>query len=170
MQKRHTDRQFFSLIIVHDVIEHIHNKVRFLNDLKHYFAPGGIMFIAFPAWQMPFGGHQQIAKSKIISHFPFLHLLPCPIYRRILKTAGESRSMIDCLIDIKQTRCPIEKFNEVINETGYEILGRQLYFINPNYEVKFGLKPRKLAGWVSAIPHLRNFFSTSCFFLCRPKD
>lgn len=159
----------FSLIIVHDVIEHIYDKVRFLNDMKRYLAPGGVMFIAFPAWQMPFGGHQQIAKSKIISHFPFLHLLPLCLYRRILKAAGEGQGTIDCLIDIRRTRCPIEKFYKVISDTGYEILGRQLYFINPNYEVKFGLKPRKLAGWVAAIPYLRNFFCTSCFFLCRPK-
>ena len=78
----------FSLILVHDVIEHIDDKAGFLKGLKRYLAPGGVVFIAFPAWQMPFGGHQQIAHSKVVSHFPFLHLLPSPLYKGVSAVAG----------------------------------------------------------------------------------
>ena len=68
------------------------------------------MFIAFPAWQMPFGGHQQIAHSKVVSHFPFLHLLPASLYKGVLKACGENDLTVRELLNIKQTRCPIEKF------------------------------------------------------------
>ena len=66
----------FPLILVHDVIEHINDKSQFLSGMKGYLSSGGVLFIAFPAWQMPFGGHQQIARGRVVSHLPFIHLLP----------------------------------------------------------------------------------------------
>lgn len=159
----------FSLILVHDVIEHIDDKAGFLKGLKRYLAPGGVVFIAFPAWQMPFGGHQQIAHSKVVSHFPFLHLLPSPLYKGVLAAAGENEPTIRELMNIKHTRCPIEKFQAALYATGYRVVDRQLYFINPHYETKFGLKPRKLHGSLSVLPYVRNFFSTSCFYLVQPE-
>ena len=51
-------QKHFPLILIHDVIEHIDNKEQFLRNLKKYLSPNGMIFIAFPAWQMPFGGHQ----------------------------------------------------------------------------------------------------------------
>lgn len=155
--------------MVHDVIEHIDDKAGFLKGLKRYLAPGGVVFIAFPAWQMPFGGHQQIAHSKVVSHFPFLHLLPSPLYKGVLAAAGENEPTIRELMNIKHTRCPIEKFQAALYSTGYRVVDRQLYFINPHYETKFGLKPRKLYGSLSVLPYVRNFFSTSCFYLVQPE-
>ena len=125
--------------------------------------------MAFPAWQMPFGGHQQIAHSKVVSHFPFLHLLPSPLYKGVLAAAGEDGPTIRELMNIKHTRCPIEKFQAALYATGYRVVDRQLYFINPHYETKFGLKPRKLHGSLSVLPYVRNFFSTSCFYLVQPE-
>ena len=159
----------FPLILLHDVIEHIDDKAGFLKGLKRYLAPGGVVFMAFPAWQMPFGGHQQIAHSKVVSHFPFLHLLPSPLYKGVLAAAGENEPTIRELMNIKHTRCPIEKFQAVLYATGYRVVDRQLYFINPHYETKFGLKPRKLHGSLSVLPYVRNFFSTSCFYLVQPE-
>lgn len=155
----------FSLIIVHDVIEHIPDKERFLSLLQKYLAPGGYVFFGFPAWQMPFGGHQQIAAGKIISHLPFVHLLPAPLYKSVLRAAREKENTIQELLNIKRTRCPIELFVRLAKRTGYKIVSQQTYFINPHYEVKFGLKPRKLSKWVASVPHIRNYFSTSCFYI-----
>ena len=61
----------FPLILLHDVIEHIRDKERFLSGLQKHLSADGAIFVGFPAWQMPFGGHQQIAHSRIVSHFPF---------------------------------------------------------------------------------------------------
>ncbi len=158
----------FPLIIIHDVIEHIGPKEQFMKDLRDFLSPGGIIFIAFPAWQMPFGGHQQVAQNKIIAHFPFVHLLPTFLYKFVLKLFGEKKDCVEGLLDIKRTRCTIECFLQVMRRTNYEIISQQLYFINPHYETKFGLKPRKLNKIIARIPYLRNFFSTSCFYLVRP--
>lgn len=158
----------FPLILVHDVIEHIDHKEQFLTDLKKYLSPGGIIFIGFPAWQMPFGGHQQIAKDKFISHLPFIHLLPYTLYRYVLRICGEQESTIKELLSIKQTKCTIEMFQSIARRTNYQIINEQLYFINPHYQVKFGLTPRKLNKYIARIPFVRNLFSTSCFYMIKP--
>lgn len=160
----------FPLIIVHDVIEHIGNKKQFLSDLKKFLAPGGCIYIGFPAWQMPFGGHQQIARGKIVSHWPFLHLLPSPVYKMILKGFGEKENTIGHLLEIQKTRCSIECFLRVVERTRYKIVSRQLYLINPHYETKFGLSPRKLSKVLSDLPYVRNFFSTSCFYMLKDDE
>ncbi len=155
----------FPLVIVHDVVEHIADKTGLLKRIRELLAPCGVAFIAFPAWQMPFGGHQQNARSRFISHFPFLHLLPAAIYRWVLKAAGEPAEVIEEFMEIKQTRCPVEKFEKCVRESALCIRNRRLWLVNPHYKAKFGLRPRRLPGWLSAIPWLRNFFSTSCFYL-----
>lgn len=157
----------FPLILVHDVIEHIEDKFQFLSGMNSYLSAGGVIFIAFPAWQMPFGGHQQIARGRIVSHFPFIHLFPRGLYKWILKTEGEEEDTIKELLSIKETKCTIEMLRSLVRQTGYQIVDQQLFFINPHYEVKFGLSPRKLGKVISSVPYLRNFFSTSCFYLLR---
>ena len=157
----------FDLIICHDVLEHIGDKRRFLADLKKYLKPGGLVFMAFPAWQMPFGGHQQICRSRVLSHLPFFHLLPKPLYRFMLKAGGEEDFRIRELMEIKDTRLPIELFERLARQEQIEILDRRLWFINPHYEVKFGLRPRLLWPLISKVPYVRDFFSTSCFYMLK---
>ena len=157
----------FDLIICHDVIEHVVDKETFLANMRRYLKPEGIAFMSFPAWQMPFGGHQQICTSKILSHFPFLHLLPTSLYRGILKCAKEPESTINELLYIKTTKTPIELFEKLVKKLNITVLDRRFYFINPHYETKFGLKPRKLARCIGAIPWVRNFFTTSSFYMIK---
>lgn len=157
----------FQLLLLHDVIEHITDKERLLRELRRFLDPGGVIFMGFPAWQMPFGGHQQVCRSKVASHFPFLHLLPVPLYRGFLRLCGESQARIDELLDIKQCGLTVEHFERLARQCGYQVAHRQLWFINPHYQQKYGLKPRRLYRWLGGIPVARNFFSTSCFYLLR---
>ncbi len=80
---------------------------------------------------------------------------------------GEKEDTIKELLSIKETKCTIEMFRNVVRQAGYRIIDQQLYFINPHYETKFGLSPRKLGKLISSVPYLRNFFSTSCFYILR---
>jgi 2-polyprenyl-3-methyl-5-hydroxy-6-metoxy-1,4-benzoquinol methylase len=73
-------KNMFNIIICHDVMEHIHDKKQLLQKLSEFLTTDGIVFVSFPAWQMPFGGHQQLCKNRLLSHFPFLHLFPNCIY------------------------------------------------------------------------------------------
>lgn len=157
----------FDIIICHDVFEHIQDKETFLANLADYLRPEGMVFMAFPAWQMPFGGHQQICRSKFLSHLPFYHLLPVCLYKPMLKAFGESSDRVDELLSIKECGLSIERFERLVKASELTVADRKLWFINPHYETKFGLKPRRLASFMSAIPYLRDFFSTSCFYVLR---
>ncbi|MEI6752258.1 MAG: class I SAM-dependent methyltransferase [Paludibacter sp.] len=154
----------FDLIIVRDVIEHIHNQDKFLGLMKSLMATNGVAFFAFPPWQNPFGGHQQICENKLMSALPYYHLLPVALYSGMLKLFGESDAKISSLLEIKETGISLERFEKLVAKNGYRQLKRTLYFINPNYEIKFGLKPRVLFG-VLAIPYFRNFITTCGYYL-----
>ncbi len=108
------------------------------------------------------------ATVPIISHMPFIHLLPRILYKWILELFSEQESTVKELLTIKYTRCTIEMFRRVVKQTDYQIVNEQLYFINPHYKIKFGLTPHKLNKTIACIPFIRNVFSTSCFYLIRP--
>ncbi len=82
---------------------------------------------------------------------------------------GEDEGTIKELLSIKRTQCTIEQFKDIAEASGLQIVNERLYFINPHYEVKFGLTPRKLNRLMASIPFVRNFFSTSCFYLLKRK-
>jgi len=155
----------FDIIIIRDVIEHIHDQDKFLVLLKDLMTPNGVVFFAFPPWQNPFGGHQQICESKFLSSLPYYHLLPVPLYRAVLKMFGENEGKISGLLEIKETGISLERFERLFKKNGYVEKLRTIYFINPNYEVKFGIKPRKLTKLIREIPYLRNYISTCGYYL-----
>ena len=161
----------FDVIICHDVIEHIGDKRRFLSLLPQFLKRDGIVFMSFPAWQMPFGGHQQICRSRVLSHLPFVHLLPKSFYRLLLKVFRESDACIKELMSIKETRTPIELFERILKAVGlFTTKDRILWFVNPHYETKFRLHPRRLPRCLGAIPYVRNFFTTSCFYIFKSSN
>lgn len=151
----------FDIIICHDVYEHIHDKIKLIRTIEQLLKPHGKAFIAFPPWQMPFGGHQQICHNRFISSCPFIHLLPHKIYTSILKAIGEPDYCINELIAIKRTRTNIENFRNVIQNSKLTILNHIYWFINPHYEQKFNLKHRKLWSFLSNLPYFRNYLTTS---------
>ena len=158
----------FDVVICHDVIEHISpsNKLPFMQRLGALLKErSGVAFIGFPAWQMPFGGHQQMCDHPIISHLPWIHLLPKQVYRGLLSLAGEREGTIRELLEIKESGVSVESFLRLCEESKLEILDSRLWFINPHYQVKFGLVPIELCSFVSGMPYVRNFLSTSCFFV-----
>ena len=157
----------FDLIIMRDVIEHIHNQERFLAYLKKFLKPKGLIFFGFPPWCMPFGGHHQICKSKLLSHLPYFHLLNKSLYRWLMKAFKESKETIDSLLEIKQTGLSINRFEKIIKKEKYVFAKKDLYFINPNYEIKFGLKPRKQSKIIASIPIVRDFLTTGYFCLIK---
>lgn len=162
------DGRLFDLIVCHDVVEHIPEKGKMLLALKRLLAPGGRLFVAFPAWQMPFGGHQQIARSWVVSHLPFVHLLPELAFSLMLRLFGEDASKINELIGIRRTRCTVEMFEREAAYAGYTVCDSRLWLVNPHYEVKFGLRPIRLCRQLSALPYVRNFMASSCFYVVRP--
>ena len=150
------------LVIMRDTIEHIPNQEVFLANLKKFLKPGGKIFFAFPPWRMPFGGHQQVCENKVLANMPYLHLLPRPLYISALKMLGESDGKIGSLLEIRDTQISIKRFHSILKNNKLAIIRQDYYLINPNYEIKFKLKVRKLPALLN-IPHLRDFFTTTCY-------
>ncbi len=152
----------FDIIVLKDVIEHIHDQTKIMAYMQSLLTNNGVIFFGFPPWQMPYGGHQQICKGKFLSKLPYYHLLPMPLYKWILKVNGEG---YNDLAEIKETGISIERFHKIVQQTNYKIVSETHFLINPIYEYKFGLKPRKQVSIIKAIPWLRNFFTTCVYSL-----
>lgn len=155
----------FDFIFLRDVIEHIHDQDKFMGYVKKFLKPGGKIFFGFPPWQNPFGGHQQICDNKLLSKLPFYHVLPKFIYKGILKSFGESDAKVESLLEIKDTGITIERFKRILKKHDYKLDKETLYFINPNYETKFGLKPRVQSKLITGIPYFKNYFVTAMYAL-----
>ena len=160
----------FDLIFLRDVIEHIPDQRRFFGHLKSFLAGSGIVFFGFPPWRMPFGGHQQICRSKVLSKLPYFHLLPKTAYGGILRFFGEPESTVTSLLEIKDTGISTRRFNRIVKQHGFEFVRRTYFLINPNYEVKFGLQPREQLGVVEQLPYVRDFLTTCCYCLLRQRN
>jgi len=156
------DIEKFDIIMLRDVLEHIHNQEKFMNYVKLFLKDDGLFFIAFPPWQNPFGGHQQALKSKVLSHLPYFHILPKPILKVILKIFGESKS-IPGMFELVDTGISIERYKKIIKKEGYRTLKQTYWFINPNYEIKFNLKRREQLKMLSSIPYFRNYLITAYY-------
>jgi 2-polyprenyl-3-methyl-5-hydroxy-6-metoxy-1,4-benzoquinol methylase len=157
-------RNSFDIIILKDVIEHVPEQEKFMPYLKNFLKPGGQIFFGFPPWYMPFGGHQQVCRTKWASVLPYYHILPKPLYKSILKLAGEHESVIEELLEIWDTQITIERFERIVKKSGYKILKKQGYLINPIYKFKFGLKPRKQWAPLTWIPYFRDFVTTCVYY------
>lgn len=157
----------FDIILLKDVIEHIPGQDKFIPYLKKFLKPGGYIYFGFPPWYMPHGGHQQVCKNKLLTVLPWFHLLPKTLYKSILKISGENDPVIKELLEIKDTGISIERFERLVKTSGYTIRVKTFYLINPIYQYKFGWKPRKQFGIISAIPFFRNFVTTCVYYLIK---
>ncbi len=159
-------RNQFDIIILKDVIEHIHDQEKLIAWMKDFLKPEGLIFFGFPPWYMPWGGHQQMCRTKWLAKMPYVHLLPTPIYGWLLKKNKEG---VEHLLEIKETGISIERFERICKRTGYDFVAKNHYLINPIYQYKFGWKPRLQFGIIKAIPFFRNFFTTCVYYCITPK-
>ena len=155
----------YDVIVLKDVIEHIHDQSKLIGWMRNFLKPGGVIFFGFPPWYMPYGGHQQMCSSWL-KKIPWVHLLPKSIYGWLLK---KNRENADAFLEIKDTGISIERFERICKEQGYGVEHSRAYLLNPIYEWKFGWKGRKQIGLINAIPFIRNFFTTCVYYLIKLK-
>ncbi|MBR6015683.1 MAG: SAM-dependent methyltransferase, partial [Prevotella sp.] len=85
----------------------------------------------------------------------------------IVRACGNGDACVNELLSIKRARMSIEHFERLSRACGYTVARRTLWFINPHYQQKFGLKPRRLNAFLSSLKYIRNFYTTSAFYLLR---
>lgn len=159
----------FDIIMLRDVIEHIPNQEKFMHFVKRFLKKNGVLFFGYPPWYNPFGGHQQVL-TGIASKIPYYHILPMKLYIGILNMLGHKTEDIKELIEIKETGISIERFERILKNEKYNVIKKQHFLVNPNYFIKFGLKPRNVLFPFQKIPFLRNFYTTAVYYLLEIRD
>jgi SAM-dependent methyltransferase len=157
----------FNLIILKDVIEHIHNQEKFMQKVGEFLTKDGIIFFGFPAWRMPYGGHQQCAETKILAKLPYYHLLPMFAYRGMLKMFGEKENIVEGLVEIKETGISTKRFEKLCSLNNFKIEKQIKYLVAPIYEYKFGYKTKLLPKWLGAIPFVNDFFTFQSYYIVK---
>lgn len=160
----------FDIIILKDVIEHIHDQGKFIKQLRGFLAPDGVVFFAYPPWWMPFGGHQQICNAKLLRTLPWFQLLPKSLYKGLLQLFNERPATIADLLEIKETGINIEKMRRLLRENNYTILDQKFWLFNPIYKFKFGINKKVVWKPLTMLPYIRNFYTTAHYVVFCPKS
>lgn len=100
---------------------------------------------------------------------PYIHLLPKPLYKGLLRMFGEGDDVVIDLMDVKSTGISIERFERIVKRQQYKITQRRFYLINPIYKYKFGVSARVQWGPIAAIPFFRNFVTTCMYYMIKPE-
>lgn len=161
-------RSYFDLIVLKDVIEHVEDRPALFAVMARLLRPGGRVFMSFPPWQMPFGGHQQICRSWLLSRLPYVHLLPERAYRRVLTAFSEKPARIESLMATYRTGLASAELPSIAANAGYTVLSERLYLLNPMYAYRFGIEPRVQAPWLAAQTKFRDFVTTCAYYTLTP--
>ncbi len=141
--------EHFDLALLRDVIEHLDDTEAALRNIRNVLRPNGHLYVTFPPYYSPFGGHQQTLVNWS-SRIPFMHLLPEAVFERMI-ASGRDADKVE-VRRLRKIRMTTSKFRRAAAAAGYTIEDEKLYFIRPVYKMKFGLRPvtanflRPLAG------------------------
>lgn len=154
------------LILIRDVIEHIPDKLKALQNLNKLLKESGLIFLSYPPKYSPYAGHQQNVKKKIGS-LPFIHLLPKNIYKSFLKAANLKEEKISELLQTRRDMISINKIEKLFNKANLKIREKDFYFIRPCFEKRFGWKPRKT--FLNSIPLIKEVFTLGALYQLKRK-
>ena len=90
------------------------------------------------------------------------------IEKIITKKTNNEEDKLKELLEIKDTGISIERFERICKKTGFEIVAKDHYLINPIYRYKFNLSPKKQYKLIQNLPFLRNFLTTCVYYLVSP--
>ena len=157
-------RDHFDLVLLRDVIEHLHETEKSLRNIMQFIKPGGYLSVVFPPYYSPFGAHQHLLDNKM-GKLPFIQLLPDGMFNKAYKNA---RLQIDVeeVSSLREIRLTIDKFRTAAKSAGFETISEDLYFLRPVFKMKFGL-PTIKANFLKAIPGLREIAALEASYLLR---
>jgi 2-polyprenyl-3-methyl-5-hydroxy-6-metoxy-1,4-benzoquinol methylase len=157
----------FDLILIRDVLEHIPNYSQVLKLAKACLKPGGKIFISFPPYYSPFGGHQQEA-SNWTRFVPFLHYLPASLFFKLVQTANSAymsqESSLQDMQSVSGTKMTLAKAEQAFKMAGLSIGHASYYSLRPEFTVRYGL-PVWQNNFLGTLPLLREMGTMGVYFL-----
>src|SRR5690606_29168576 len=142
----------FDVALLRDVIEHLDDPAIALRNIKKLLKPGGALYVTFPPYFSPFGGHQQLLLNWS-SKIPFIHLLPKPFFN-VIVASGREADRIE-VKRLKEIRMTTTKLRKAAKEAGFTVADEKLYLLRPVFKMKFGL-PTISANVLKPLPGVRD--------------
>lgn len=152
----------YDLILLRDVIEHLDDAEVAMTNIRKMLKPGGYLFVTFPPYHSPFGGHQHTV-ANIWGKLPYIHLLPDFLFHGLI-ASGRKNDICE-VKRLQKIRLTPKKFVNAAIKAGYEVAHEDFYLLRPVYKMKFGLPALKLTP-ISFIPFVKSLLSLEgCYLL-----
>ena len=163
-------RHRFDLILIRDVLEHIARYREALLRAKACLKPGGHIFVSYPPYYSPFGGHQQVAGNwtRLV---PYLHYLPKRMFFRLMRIADnaymKAADSIGDLESVRATRLTLAKAERAFAVAGLQRRAAQYFLFRPEFKVRYGI-PVIPAGPLAHLPVAREALVMGVYYLLTP--
>ncbi len=155
----------FDLVILRDVIEHLDDTSLALERIEKLIKPGGFLYLTFPPYHSPFGGHQHTV-ANLAGKVPYTHLLPNFLFYPFLYGGrANDQGEVKRLQSIKLTP---KKLIKAALQTGYSIFLEDYYILRPVFKEKFGLPSLRLGGF-ARISFVKNYLCLEASFILQKR-
>jgi SAM-dependent methyltransferase len=129
-------RGSYELVLLRDVLEHLDDPIHALRQIGLLLRPGGTVWISFPPYPSPYGGHQHLLKN-FWGTLPYIQLLPEPLFERLIASGREpDRTEVRRLRSI---RLSLPQMPRIASAAGYRIAAEEHYLLRPVFRFRFRL-------------------------------
>ncbi len=156
-------RERFDFVTLRDVMEHLDDTEGSLRHVMEFLRPGAYLYIVFPPFYSPFGGHQHLLHN-LWGKLPFIHALPDALYHPLIRS-GRAGDVAEAK-RLRNIRLTIAKFRRAVKSVGLELVDEELYLLRPVFKLKFGLPTIKVNA-LRKIPWLREIGALEAAYLLR---
>jgi SAM-dependent methyltransferase len=157
-------KEKYDLVILRDVIEHLDNPQSALQNIYKIIKPGGFLYVTFPPYNSPYGGHQHTLAGNFLTKLPWIHHLPKSIFLNLIKS-GRPQD-IEEVTRLLSIRFSPEKFESASINSKFSIFKKEFYLIRPVYKMKFGLQPVKM-NILTNLSFIRNYFCLEASYILK---
>lgn len=154
----------FDVVILRDVIEHLDSAETAIKQIKKIIKPGGVLYITFPPYSSPYGGHQQILGGKFLTRLPYIHLIPKKLFLKLIK--GLIPDGINEVTRLSKIRLSSQEIINVAKSCNYDIIGEDYFLLRPVFKAKYNLPTIKTTK-ISFLPGFRGLFALEASFLLK---
>ncbi len=157
-------QNYFDIVILRDVIEHLSDTEQALTQIRQLLQNDGILYVTFPPYRSPYGGHQHTLAGNFLTKLPYIHLLPDFIFKKMI-ISGRQIDQEETL-RLRKIRLSSRKFKESAQSAGFSIAKEEYYLLRPVFKQKFGLPTIKI-GAIGKIPFFGDFLSFECMYVLK---
>jgi ubiquinone/menaquinone biosynthesis C-methylase UbiE len=152
----------YDLVMLHDVFEHLDDKVKMIKKLMGFMKPEGAMLLTFPPYYSAYGAHQQHLRAPL-ARLPFFHLIPFSLSVILPRLKDEYPHIVEEVRKLGRLKMGMRSFEDIVARGGLRIMHRRAYLVSPNH-IRFGLSPLS-AGPLAAIPLIREVVCSGVVYL-----